>query len=169
MGESGPFGEPRPRVHGVELLPPDDRWASYARTVVVVVRPGAANLVVEAAPPGRAGVWPWPTADAVHILTAWDPGDARPGDVENRVSQAALEADLGGLAPNEMWNAVGVDRVTGHREEGAAVSGLALDAVLDLAALYGQDAIFEWTPLTWAVVACRGDRRVDFGWSATPG
>ena len=153
----------------MELLPPDDPWASYARTVVVVVRPGVANLVVEAAALGRTGVWPWPTADAVHILTAWDPGDARRSEDENRVNQAALEAELAGLASNEMWNAVGVDRVSGYREEGAAVSGLALDVVLDLGALYGQEAIFEWTPLTWAIVACRGDRRVDFGWSATPG
>lgn len=153
----------------MDLLPRDDPWVSYARTVVVVVRPGLANLVVEAAALGRTGAWPWPTADAVHILTAWDPGNTRLGEDENRVMQAALEAELGGLAANEMWNAVGVDRVSGHREEGAAVSGLALDVVLDLGALYGQDAIFEWTPLTWSVVACRGDRRVDFGWSATPG
>ena len=33
---------------------------------------------------------------------------------------------------------------------------------------YGQDAVFEWTPPAWAVVACRGDRRSDFGWAATP-
>lgn len=135
--------------------------------VVVVVRPGEANLVVEAAPPGQAGVWPWPTADAVHILTAWDPGDARPGQGENRANQAALEADLEVLGPYEAWSAVGVDPASGHREEGAAVSGLLLDVVLDLGARYGQDAIFEWTPRAWAVVACRGDRRVEFGWSAT--
>jgi hypothetical protein len=58
--------------------------------------------------------------------------------------------------------------MSGHREEGMAVSGLALDEVLDLGARYGQDAVFEWTPPAWAVVACRGDRRSDFGWAATP-
>ena len=151
----------------MDLLPSEDPWASYARMVVVVVRPGEANLVVEGAPLGQTGVWPWPSANAVHVLTAWDPGDARPGEDQNRANQAALEAELELLGPHEAWSAVGVDPTSGHREEGAAVSGLSLDVVLDLGARYGQDAIFEWTPLVWAVVACRGDRRVELGWSAT--
>jgi Protein of unknown function (DUF3293) len=152
----------------VELLPPDDPWAAYARTVVVIVRPDTTNLVVEAAPPGQTGAWPWPADDAVHILTAWDPGDARPGEEENRANQEALEAELRDRGARALWDAVGVDPVSGHREEGMAVSGLALDEVLDLGARYGQDAVFEWTPPAWAVVACRGDRRSDFGWAATP-
>jgi hypothetical protein len=153
----------------VELLPSDDPWASYARTVVVIVRPDAANLVVEGAPPGETGAWPWPTDDTVHVLTAWDPREARRGEEENRVHQAALEADLKGLVPDEPWDAVGADPVTGHREEGVAVRGLTLEAVLDLGARYGQEAVFEWTPQAWAVVACDGGRRTDFGWSASPG
>jgi hypothetical protein len=152
----------------VELLPPDDPWAAYARTVVVIVRPETTNLVVEAAPPGRTGAWPWPTEDPVHILTAWDPGDARRGVEENRAIQAALQAELELLGPNELRDAVGVDPMSGHREEGVAVRGLALDVVLDLGARYGQDAVFEWTPPAWAVVACRGDRRTDLGWAGTP-
>jgi Protein of unknown function (DUF3293) len=153
----------------VDLFAPDDPWASYARTVVVVVRPDASNLVVEAAPPGRSGTWPWPGDDEVHILTAWDPGHTRPGEAENRVNQAALEAELRERGPTGSWDAVGVDPLSGHREEGMAVRGLALDVVLDLGARHGQDAIFEWTPAAWAIVACGGGRRVDLGWTATPG
>jgi len=41
--------------------------------------------------------------------------------------------------------------------------------VRHLGARYGQDAVFEWTPQSWAVVACDGDRRSDFGWVVTPG
>jgi hypothetical protein len=152
----------------VDLLPPDDPWTSYARTVVVIVRPGATNLVVEAVPPGRSAAWPWPDDAAVHVLTAWDPGDARPGEDQNRANQAALEAELGERGPDELWSAVGVDPVSGRREEGVVVRGLALDDVRDVGARYGQDAVFEWTPATWAIVACRGDRRVDLGWTATP-
>jgi hypothetical protein len=152
----------------VELLPPDDPWGRYARTVVVLVRPDANNLVVEAAAPGRTGVWPWPAGDAVHVLTAWDPGDARPGEAANRANQAALEAAIKSSGPDGLWDAVGVDPESGHREEGVAVRGLTLGAVLDLGARYGQDAVFEWTPTAWAIVACRGDRRRDFGWAATP-
>ena len=91
-----------------------------------------------------------------------------PGEEQNRANQAALVAELRDLGPSDLWDAVGVDPVSGHREEGAAVCGLALDAVLDLGARYGQDAVFEWTPPAWAVVACRGDRRRDLGWAATP-
>jgi hypothetical protein len=153
----------------VDVLPADDTWASYGRTVVVIVRPGEANLVVEAAPPGETAVWPWPSHDAVHVLTAWDPGEARRGEAENRASQEALEADLELLAPREMWSTVGVDPVSGHREEGVAVCGLGSAVVIDLGARYGQDAIFEWTPAEWAIVACRAERRAAFGWSVSPG
>ncbi|HEX4174749.1 MAG TPA: DUF3293 domain-containing protein [Acidimicrobiales bacterium] len=152
----------------MELLPPEDPWASYARTVVVIVRPDATNLAVEGAPPGQRGAWPWPTDAALYVLTAWDPGDARPTEDDNRTNQAALEAELRGLGPDELWDAVGVDPVSGHREEGVAVRGLPLGIVLDIGARYGQDAIFEWTPPAWGVVACDGDRRSDFGWTATP-
>ena len=152
----------------MELLVPDDPWASYARTVVVIVRPGTSNLVVEGALAGERGVWPWPSEDPVHVLTAWDPGDVRRSEADNRMQQAALEAELRQLGPEELWDAVGVDPLSGHREEGLAVRGLQLDAVLELGGRYGQDAVFEWTPTAWAVVACGGGRRVDFGWTATP-
>lgn len=166
---ASPTGVRSRSVVRVELLAPDDPWATYARTVVLILRPDTTDLVIEAAPPGRAGTWPWPTEDPVHLVTAWDPADARPGEEANRLHQASLEAALGAMGPCEMRAAVGVDPVSGHREEGVAVRGLALDAVLDLGARYGQDAIFAWTPPVWAVVACRGDRRCDFGWSATGG
>ena len=149
----------------MELLPPDDPWASYARTIVVVLRPVATNLVLEAAPPPEVGPWPWLTDRPVWVLTAWDPGNARPGEDVNRSRQAALEKELRAGEPDEMWRAVGVDPLSGHREEGVAVSGVDLGAVLALGARYGQDAIFEWTPSQWAIVACEGGRREAFGWS----
>lgn len=152
----------------MDLLAPDDPWAGYARTVVVIVRPDAPDLVVSAAPAGGTGAWPWTAGDAVYVLTAWDPGVARPGEIENRRRQADLEGEIQALAPSEMWTAVGVDRVSEHREEGAAVRGLDLDVLVALGARYGQDAIFEWTPREWAIVACRGGRREAFGWSVSP-
>jgi hypothetical protein len=151
----------------VELLPPDDPWASYARTVVVIVRPDTTNIVVEGAAPGRTGAWPWPTDEAVHVITAWDPGNARPSLEQNRANQAALETELAGLGPKWLRDAVGVDPLSGHREEGLAVCGLGIDAVRDLGTRYRQDAVFEWTPPAWTILACRGRRRVDFGWSAS--
>jgi hypothetical protein len=156
-------------VGKVDLLARDDPWASYARTVVAVSRPGATNLVVEAAPLGSLGSWPWASEHVVHIVTAWDPGDARPGEQENRRRQEALETDLRLLTPSEMWVAVGADSVSGHREEGVAVCGLDAARVLALGTRYGQEAIFEWTREAWAIVACDGTRRALFGWSLAVG
>ena len=141
-----------------------DPWESYARTVVEIVGPGVGGLVVRSASPGDVGEWPWPSSDPVHILTAWDPGDDRPGEQNNRLRQAALEAEVRPLVV-ALWPAVGVDPVSGHREEGVAVRGLREVDALALGARYGQDAIFVWTPQEWTVVACTGGRRVVSGWS----
>jgi hypothetical protein len=149
-------------------LADDDPWASYARTVVVVTRPGETNLVVRPAPPEETGRWPWASDAAWHILTAWDPGATRPSEEENRRGQAELEAQLRALGPAETWSVVGIDPVTTHREEGVAVCGIGIDAALRLAARFGQDAIFEWTPAGWAIAACRDERRAVFGWSLGP-
>jgi hypothetical protein len=152
-------------VSGV-LLAPDDPWAGYARTVVGIVHPELGRLEVRAAPVGTTGVWPWSTAVPVHLLTAWDPGDERPGADVNRTRQAALETELRARGP-AMWPAAGSDPETDDRDEGVAVCGLAEAEVLELAARYDQDAVFAWTPTEWAIVACRGSRRVSLGWSLT--
>ena len=64
--------------------------------------------------------------------------------------------------------ASGSTRVTGRREEGVAVRGPPEPQVLALAARYGQDAVFAWTPAEWAIVAC--DRRAApvSGWTLVP-
>ena len=145
-------------------LEPEDPWASYARTVVEIVRPGEGNLVVRAAPLGVVGEWPWRSPGPVHILTAWDPGAERPGEADNRLRQRALEAELRPMACG-IWVAVGVDPVSGHREEGVAVVGVSDAVAAALGAHYRQDAIFAWTPAAWTIVACAGGRRQACGWS----
>ena len=145
-------------------LEPGDPWASYERTVVEIVRPGEGNLVVRSAPLGVAGEWPWPWPEPVHILTAWDPGAERPGEADNRLRQRALEAELRPMASG-IWVAVGVDPVSGHREEGVAVVGVSGAVAAALGARYRQDAIFTWTPAAWTIVACAGGRRQVCGWS----
>jgi hypothetical protein len=141
----------------------EDPWAPYQRTVVEITRPGGGGLRVRSAPQADETTWPWPDERPVHVLTAWDPGPERPGRDINRVRQAALEADLG-LLSVPLLAAVGVDPVTGRREEGVAVRGLPEEQVLALGVRYGQDAIFAWTPAAWAVVACRGGCRATTGW-----
>jgi hypothetical protein len=91
----------------------------------------------------------------------------RPGEEVNRARQAALEADLERLAL-PFVSAVGVDPTTGRREEGVAVRDAAGSTMVALAADYGQDAIFAWTPEEWSVVACTDGRRLSSGWSILP-
>ena len=143
---------------------PEDPWASYERTVVEVLCPRGDILRVRSAPDADEAAWPWPDGQPVHLLTAWDPGLERPGRDVNRVRQAALEADLARLSV-PLLAAVGVDPTTGRREEGVAVRGLPEAEVLAFGVRYGQDAMFAWTPTEWAVVACRGGRRLVSGWS----
>ena len=103
----------------------------------------------------------------VHVMTAWVPGGERPGEVENRRQQAALELDLRGLA-GVQWRATGVDPLTGHREEGVAVLGISTTDAARLGGRYRQEAIFVWTPGEWTILACVGGRRVASGWSLDP-
>jgi hypothetical protein len=148
-------------------LAPDDPWASYGRTEVQIVRPSEGTVTVRPAPEGECGPWPWPSAQPVYVLTAWDPGLERPGESANRERQAALEAELRPVA-GALWTAVGVDPVTGHREEGVAVTGIPGAEVVALGVRYRQDAIFAWTPVEWAVVSCDGGRRLASGWTLVP-
>ncbi len=142
---------------------PDDAWARYARLVVEIECAGRL-LVVHAAPVGEVGDWPWISLEPIHILTAWDPGERRPGLEANRWEQARLEADLRPQA-SAMWAARGADVATGVCDEGVAVCGLDEEAVRALGARYGQDAIFSWSPHEWAIVSCTGTRRVASGWA----
>lgn len=166
------------------VLAPDDPWSAYARTVVTIAPPRRDLVVVRAAPVGETGSWPWPGETTVYVLTAWNPGAARPGLEENRRRQQWLESDLvvlveaadrgdrippagptasAGLAVF-FWPARGADPETGECDEGVAVAGLPEDAVLDAARRYGQDAVFAWSPEEWAIVACSGRRRLSSGW-----
>ncbi len=153
----------------MSLLPADDPWAAYADTIVQIVRPAEGDfLTVRSAPVGEPrveiGRWPWPGEDPVCILTAWDPGDERPGTEVNRRRGAKLEAALRRRA-SRLLHAVGVDPSSGHREEGVAALGLSVHDAVVLGVEYRQEAIFVWTPQAWSIVSCRDDRRVDFGWS----
>lgn len=152
---------PMVRAMSGVALPADDPWASYARTSVEV-RTGV-PFVVHPARVGEVGAWPWPFEEAVHILTAWDPGDERPDEMVNRRRQASLEDEVRADA-SSLWRAIGMDPESGHGEEGVLVCGVTEDAVLGLGRRYRQDAIFRWTRHDWSIVACQGPRRVSLGW-----
>jgi hypothetical protein len=142
----------------------DDRLADYAKAWVVIEFPGGRVTVRPADEPGRYPL----DAAPVHVLTAHDPGAARPGAAENRRRQAALEAELTahGLT---VTRAVASAADGTHAEESAAVVGWDDDEALALARRYGQDAIFRWSPTAWAVVACDGGSARCLGWTLARG
>jgi hypothetical protein len=148
-------------------LAQDDRWDSYADTVVEIVRGGEGDmLTVRPAPPGQIGDWPWPDDEPVVVLTAWDPGAERPGTKVNRRRQQELDSLLRPMA-RELCHAVGEDPGSGHREEGVAVLGVAVNEARAVGARFGQEAIFVWTRDQWAIVSCASERRQALGWTVT--
>jgi hypothetical protein len=159
---------PSSRPGGGPLLSEQDPWAGYVKIAVEIHRAPRDVFVVRAARRGHVGPWPWPGGGPVHVMSAWDPGDVRPGVETNRLRQAALEEELRALAHTatvSTWAASGYDPETGYRDEGVAVSGLQEEAARAIAARYRQEAIFSWSPREWAIVACTGARRVAFGWT----
>jgi hypothetical protein len=140
----------------------DELWSAYARTLVTVHGP-TGSFEVHPAQPGQSGTWPSAFQPPLYIITAWDPGDDRPGDEVNRRRQAALEEDLRQLDVTT-WPAIGSDPETGHREEGVVVSGLSEPQAFELGRRYDQDAIFNWTPADWVILSCGDDRRHELGW-----
>jgi Protein of unknown function (DUF3293) len=158
----------RSRPEAGPLLSGDDPWLGYTRIAVEIGRTPRQLLVVRAAREGLVGAWPWRDGGPVHVMTAWDPGDERPGVATNRRRQAALEEELLALAkvrPLSTWAASGYDPETGYRDEGVAISGMEESAARALAGRYGQEAIFSWTRREWAIVASAGPRRVVSGWT----
>lgn len=142
----------------------DDRLDDYAYAQVVFACPGGPLTLRPADRPGR---YP-PAVSPVHVLTAYDPGAARPGAAENRRRQAALEAELAarGLAVTRAV-ASAVDGT--HAEPSAAVVGWDDGEALALARRFGQDAIFRWSPAAWEVVPCDGGPALRLGWTLLEG
>lgn len=89
----------------------------------------------------------------VHVITAWNPGDDRPGEAANRAANTRLHQDLvdKGLSP---VRALGSDPNSNHFEESWAVVGLTDHEAASLGATYGQVAIFKFTENTQIVLAC---------------
>jgi hypothetical protein len=142
----------------------ENRLADYAKARVVIELPGRRLTVRPADHPGR---YPLDTVP-VHVLTAHDPGAARPGAAENRRRQAALEAELADHGVM-VTRAVASAEDGTHAEESAAVVGWDDDEALALARRFGQDAIFRWSPTAWAVVPCDGGPALCLGWTLADG
>jgi hypothetical protein len=90
-----------------------------------------------------------------HVLTAWNPGMARPSATDNHAANERLYRDLVslGLHPH---HAVGRDATPGssHAELSWAVAGLTDDQARALGLAYGQWAVFRIEPGRQTVLGC---------------
>lgn len=98
-------------------------------------------------------------SEVVHVITAWNPGDARPTRVENDAVNERLRVDLvdRGLHP---VRAIGSDPDSGHFEESWAVVGLNDDEARAIGAAFGQVAVFRLSTGIQTVLACFEDWQV---------
>lgn len=94
-----------------------------------------------------------------HVLTAWNPLDARCSEAENRAADERMRVRIEALGRTP-WRSVGHDPDSPHHEEGWAVSGLDDASALRLGAEFDQHAIFRITATTQEVIASDDTWRV---------
>lgn len=109
-------------------------FAAYESTLVTVVDPASGEHLSEAEACRRRG-------ETAVIITAWNPGFARPSADENRAADARLVADLA-RSGYEFWSAVGESPSGDFHEDGHIVWGMPESLGRELARAYGQFAIY---------------------------
>jgi hypothetical protein len=138
------------------------RTEDYTRAVLRVPDLDGRTVVLRPRPAGTV-VGTFPFDGPVHVVTAHNPGAARPGAAENAARQARLEADLDARGLRYTRTVAGAEDGL-HAEEGVLVVGLDDDAACALGAAWGQDAVFRWSRSAWSVLACDDAPSVDMGW-----
>ncbi len=126
----------------------DRHWSPVYLKAVVTVREAGAWI--------DAGAYAASVGAPVHVLTAWNPGAARPSLAVNRAANERLRAHLVDLGC-EPVPALGADPDSPHAEESWAVVGLTDAAARAVGAAFDQVAVFRVTASELAVLACRED------------
>ena len=126
-------------------------WRGAWRAAHVVVKQMVAEqMVVEQMVAGQVVA-----ADrgALHVITAWNPGDERPTADENDQRNALLHADLVARGFDPL-PALGSDPASTHAEASWAVVGMSDADACALGAKYGQVAVFRITAERQTVLGC---------------
>lgn len=91
-----------------------------------------------------------------HVLTAWNPGNERPGREANDAANIGLHQQLvsEGCVP---VRALGSDPNSEHFEESWCVTGLSDRRAREIGAQFGQWAVFRITLTEQTVLGCFGD------------
>ncbi len=126
-----------------------DLFAQYAKTVVTVELPGTGWVGAHEAA--------LRLENRIFVLTAWNPGAARPGDDANRSANQLLYARLIEGA-SAVYPALGSSASGDHAEESFAVVGLGQEDATVIGSEFGQAAIFELTPTELIVHSSDGSR-----------
>lgn len=106
----------------------------------------------------------------IHVITAWNPGDERPGDEINEARNEQLRVDISARGL-EILEALGSDPNSLHAEKSWAVVGMTDNTAIELGKKYGQVAIFFITRARQWVLGCLAEWEVgrvaeDLGLSA---
>jgi hypothetical protein len=142
----------------------DQLWQWYAATVVLVDLGDGTSTTLRPAPAGVAGSWPWADRQA-WVLTACNPRSIPLTEVDNAQRHAQLGRELAERGIHRL-EATGYDQVDpSWREPGYCLPGVDEALVMDLARRWEQNAVFLWTPTTWAVVGVLLPGRTDHGWT----
>jgi hypothetical protein len=92
----------------------------------------------------------------MHVITAWNPGDARPTHEENEKANSELQSRLRAMGLHPV-RALGADPDSDHAEESWAVVGLTDEQAWALGVEFGQVAVFRLTEGVQTVLACFED------------
>ena len=98
----------------------------------------------------------------IHVITAWNPGDERPGSEINDARNEQLLADISALGFGSS-EALGSDPNSAHSEKSWAVIGLTDKVAVELGKKYGQVAIFRITESRQSVIGCLTEWEVSRG------
>ncbi|MFN2323041.1 MAG: DUF3293 domain-containing protein [Trueperaceae bacterium] len=126
----------------------DRHWAPVYLGALVTVRMKGAWV--------DAGAYAASVGAPVHVLTAWNPGAARPSEAANRAANERLRARLVELGLDPV-QAIGADPDSPHAEESWAVVGLSDEAARRVGAAFEQVAVFRVTASELVVLACSED------------
>ena len=95
----------------------------------------------------------------IHVITAWNPGDARPSFEINEARNEQLRAEISAKGFDAL-EALGSDPNSPHAEKSWAVVGMTDDTAIELGKKYGQVAIFRITPTLQSVLGCLAEWEV---------
>jgi hypothetical protein len=140
-------------------------WNAYAQTHVEAHLPNG-EIKTLAQVDGEVGQWPF-TEQQVWILTACNPRSVQLTSSENANRHKALGKQLNEMGLTHFYT-LGFDpndtSENQWKEDGYAVVGDHGFAVLELAELWEQNAVFLWEPTKWTILGVLEEGECTSGW-----